>query len=165
MNSAHIIRDIDASNEPEIELVARRMRLTLQEVVGPEEGEAMYTMDWLIQRVKFHLEPANCIGRVLLAEALGGEIVAHCILRIEADDEGEFGLFSTFYVEPNSRRRGLAERFVAEGEAWFRQHGLTQFRTYTAETNVPLHRLMERHGYAITFRKNAMVAFVKSLAD
>lgn len=165
MNPAHVIRDIDPTSDQEIELVARRMRLTLQEVVGPEEGAAMYSMEWLIQRVKFHLEPGSCAGRVLVAQEPSGEVIAHCILRVESDEEGEFGLFSTFYVEPNSRRKGLAERFVQEGEAWFRARGLTQFRTYTAETNVPLHQLMERHGYAITLRKNAMVALVKNVSS
>lgn len=158
-----IVRDIDPERPEEIELVARRMRLTLQEVVGPTEGEAMYTMDWLVQRVMFHLDPDSCRGRVLVVELPTGEIVAHCILRVESDEEGEFGLFSTFYVEPSSRRLGIANRFVQEGEAWFQQLGLREFRTYTAETNEPLHRLMGSHGYAIALRKNDMVALVKTL--
>lgn len=157
------VRDINPQSPEEVHLVARRMRLTLQEVVGTAEGEAMYTMDWLVQRVMFHLDPASCRGRVLVVELPTGEIVAHCILRIESDEASEFGLFSTFYVEPSARRLGIASRLIQEGEAWFQQHGLREFRTYTAETNEPLHRLMRRHGYAIALRKNDMVSLVKEL--
>ncbi|MBS1721697.1 MAG: GNAT family N-acetyltransferase [Armatimonadetes bacterium] len=157
------IRDIDPSNEAEIILVAERMRATLMEVVGAEEGEAMYSMDWLVDRVKFHLDPGRCTGRVILAE-LGTEIAGHCILRVEKDEDGaEFGLFSTFYVAPERRRRRIADRFVDLGEEWFKSLGLGCARTYTAETNDPLHRLMESHGYVIELRKNEMVSFMKPI--
>lgn len=158
-----IIRDINPEHPEEVHLVAARMRLTLQEVVGTAEGEAMYTMDWLVQRVLFHLDPASCRGRVMVVELPTGEIVAHCILRIESEEAAEFGLFSTFYVKPSDRRLGIASRLVQEGEAWFQEHGLREFRTYTAETNEPLHRLMRRHGYEVALRKNDMVSLVKIL--
>lgn len=158
-----LLRDIDPACDAEIAVVAERMRLTLMEVVGTEAGEAMYTMDWLVQRVRFHLDPGQCRGRVIVAEA-EGEIVGHTILRRQTEETwGEFGLFSTFYVVPEWRRRGVADRFVTVGEAWFLDEGLPQARTYTAHDNRPLHGLMERHGYAIDLRRDDMVSFVKTL--
>ena len=38
---------MNADADDEVALVARRMRLTLMEVIGDEEGQAMYSMEWL----------------------------------------------------------------------------------------------------------------------
>src|SRR5437762_9348922 len=54
------IRPVDPTSESELELAARRMRLTLNEVLGEEAGTALYSMEWLRQRVLWHLNPANC---------------------------------------------------------------------------------------------------------
>ncbi|MEQ1936174.1 MAG: hypothetical protein ABL962_20145, partial [Fimbriimonadaceae bacterium] len=83
------IRPLNPNSIEEIELVAKRMRLTLMEVISVEEGEKMYTMDWLIERVKFHLDPTLCDGQVFLAEADDGTILGHTIVRIESG-EGYF---------------------------------------------------------------------------
>lgn len=50
------IREIDPILINEIELVATRMRQTLVEVLGPEKGTALYTMEWLLERVRWHLD-------------------------------------------------------------------------------------------------------------
>ena len=165
MSDGYVFRDIDPSVPEETALVAERMRLTLVEVLGEEAGGSMYTTDWLVQRVRFHLDPAQCRGRVVVVEGPDGAIAGHAILRHEADDGGglAFGLFSTFYVDPAHRRRGIADRLVTLGEAWFREAGLGQARTYTAESNAPLHCLMYRHGYVIALRKNDMVSLQKEL--
>lgn len=158
------IRPIDRSSDCELVLVAERMRLTLAEVLGKEEGEAMYTLDWLLDRARQHID-GRCDGEILLAE-LGGQIVGHTILRIEPDERlGLKGLFSTFYVDPNHRRKSIASRFLEEGEAWFRARSMKVAQTYTAADNRKLHRLMEGHGYRIVLRKDEMVAFSKILAE
>src|SRR5207253_11012083 len=101
------VREI-GSDAAEIRLVAERMRLTLIEVLGEERGGGMYTPDWLIDRLKFHLDPAQCTGAVLLAETEQGQIIAHTIVRIEPDPTGNIGLFSTFYVSPEFRKQRIA---------------------------------------------------------
>src|SRR4029079_19118147 len=101
---------IDPNSKGEIELVAARMRQTLVEVLGEETGGSMYSMEWLIDRVKFHLDPAKCVGVVYVAEDESG-IVGHTIVRLEDDDKfGAIGLFSTTYVIPDARRQGFAEQ-------------------------------------------------------
>ncbi len=74
-----------------------------------------------------------------------------------------FVLSSTFYVVPEHRGMGIASQFIETGEAWMRVKGLQKARTYTAEDNEKLHRLMFRHGYEIELRKNDMVSLVKEL--
>lgn len=143
------IREIDPSSDAEIALVAQRMRDTLIEVEGPENGVALYTMDWLRDRVRWHLDPAMALAKVLLAVDDDGQIVGHTIVRRESADDGAvFGLVSTTYVVPASRRFGIAQRLLEAGEAWMHQHALPLSATWTSATNTPLIRLYERNGYA-----------------
>ena len=92
------IRPIDPCDDQEIDLVAERMRATLAEVIG-EEGYHMYTLEWLRNRVRWHLQRDQCVGRVLLAIDAEGSIMGHIIARVEeASTMTPVGLFSTIYV-------------------------------------------------------------------
>jgi ribosomal protein S18 acetylase RimI-like enzyme len=146
-----VIRSLDPGSDAEIDLVATRMRATLIEVLGEAEGASMYSMEWLRDRVRFHLDPARSTAEVFLAVLPEGAIAAHTIVRVETDDAGRtFGLVSTTYVEPSSRRLGVAHALLDHGEAWFRAHHLTAAETYTSDSNTRLIALYQAHGYAIT---------------
>lgn len=137
------------ADEARIGLVAQRMRQTLIEVEGEAAGTALYTLDWLRDRVRWHLDPACCTGRVWLAVAEGGAVAGHTIVRVERDERGQpFGLFSTSFVDPPWRRRGVAGRLLRQGEQWLRDQGLIEASTWTSATNAPLIALYARHGYA-----------------
>lgn len=156
------LRFITSKENAVIDLVASRMRATLVEVLGEEVGRSMYTQEWLVDRVRFHLDRSLCEGAVVVAEDLRGSIAGHMILRVEKDDCAQFGLFSTFYVLPCERRQGLASRFIVHGEQWMRKRGLSRARTSTGEANRPLIEIMEKHGYTIVLRSDAMVALEKT---
>ncbi|MBV6458627.1 MAG: hypothetical protein HONBIEJF_01760 [Fimbriimonadaceae bacterium] len=139
------------------------MKATLVEVLGEEQGSAMYTDEWLQNRVREHLDPARYEGQVFLAEA-DSDIVGHTIVRVETDETGErFGLFSTFYVDPTARGKGVAKNLVRAGETWMIDRNLSAARTYTAESNSKLIGLMESFGYPIELRKNEMVVLARRL--
>ena len=160
------IRQIDPTSDEEIGLVAERMRLTLVEVLGEEVGGKMYTMDWLIDRVRFHLDAAKCTGAVFVAEAPDGHIAGHTIVRLEPDDEeGTIGLFSTTYVEPESRRLGVAAELLHAGEVWMIEHGMKKAVTYTDRENEPLKKLYLSHGYGEKEMPNNFVALSKALSQ
>jgi len=143
------IRPIDRHAPDEIERVAERMRLTLMEVEGDEVGGALYTLDWLRDRVRWHLDPAACTGEVFVAEAAGEDVAGHTIVRVETDVLGRrFGLFSTTYVVPAWRRHGVAAALLVHGEEWLRAHGVPSISTWTSATNTPLIALYARHGYS-----------------
>ena len=138
-----LLRDIDPNSEAEIALVAERMAATLVEV----EGQALYDRDWLIERVRWHLNRKD--ARVLLSIDAAGAIVGHTIFRIEQQDDGQrFGLVSTSYVVPAARRQGYADAFLREAEAWFRAKQLPLAASWTSATNTPLIALYMRHGFA-----------------
>ena len=158
-----MIRPLDPGRPGELELVAERMRETLVEVLGEERGAVMYTTAWLRERVRMHLDAA--VGAVWVAE-LDGAVVGHTIVRVETDDAGaSFGLFSTTYVVPEARRRGLAQALLDEGEAWMRAMGLPVAATHTDEGNTPLIELYRRRGYRIVLRapESGMIRLARSL--
>lgn len=141
----------------EVELVAERMRATLVEVLGEARGQAMYTMEWLRDRVRFHLDPSRSTGAVLVAEE-ARFVVGHTIVRVEADGTG---LFSTTYVEPTARRRGVARHLLLAGEAWLSAHPIRELATCTARDNGRLIGLFRAHGYEETDATDEMVRLGK----
>jgi GNAT superfamily N-acetyltransferase len=142
------IREIAPDDEGEIDLVAQRMRDTLIEVEGPEVGGAMYSMDWLRDRVRWHLDPSKVLAKVYLALSVAGDIVGHTIVRRETGEAGaHFGLVSTTYVIPASRRDGVAQQLLEAGERWMESLDLPSSSTWTSTTNAKLIGLYEKNGY------------------
>ncbi len=152
MTAPVTLRTVAPDDAAAIDWIAHGMRRTLVEVEGEEAGTAMYTLDWLRERVRFHFDAPRCIGQVVVAEAdVDGapRIVGHTILRIEADAAGRrFGLVTTTFVDPPSRRLGIADRLLRHGEAWFRARALPEAATWTSSTNTRLIRLYAKHGFA-----------------
>jgi ribosomal protein S18 acetylase RimI-like enzyme len=158
------IREIDPDSKKEVSLVASRMRQTLIEVLGEEKGTSLYSMDWLLERVKWHLDPVRTTAKIFLAETPSLEIIGHAIVRIEKDDEGNsYGYFSTIFIEPGSRNRGIANTLLLHVEDWLREMKLPKVIYNTAENHSKLIRLFERNGYQITDRALEMVQLTKSL--
>ncbi|MCA0175581.1 MAG: GNAT family N-acetyltransferase [Proteobacteria bacterium] len=138
------IRPLDPASAAEIDLVAQRMRATLIEVEGEAVGEALYTLDWLRERVRQHLVPD---AAVWLLE-VDGAIAGHTIVRRETDGAGHaFGLISTTYVLPAVRRQGHAAALLAAGEAWMQTQDLARSATWTSVTNTALIALYTAQGY------------------
>lgn len=150
-----VIRPLDPSSWAERELVALRMRLTLEEVLGVERGRGLYTMDWLRERVDFHLEH----GMIFLAQDEHGILAGHTILRLEPEE----GLFSTIYVDPAFRRRSVARLLVGRGEEWLRGQGARLAATYTDEHNHGLQQLFLGLGYGLEPQRDAFVRLFKRL--
>lgn len=145
------IREINPLAEAEIELVAQRMRATLVEVEGPEVGVALCSMDWLRDRVRWHLDGASVTAKIFLAVRPDGDIVGHTIVRHEVDQAGNaFGLFSTTYVIPAARRGGMADALLRTGEQWMREQALGSAATWTSSTNSKLISLYAKRGYSQT---------------
>lgn len=157
------IRPIDPDSTGEVALVATRMRDTLIEVLGQERGGSMYSHEWLEARVRWHLDAAQCTGAVFLAE-LDGRVVGHSIVRVEPDaDQTDIGLFSTTYVEPAARRRGVAGRLLERGEAWMRARGMTIAVTYTDRANANLQALYIGRGYTLSDMPEDFVRLARTL--
>lgn len=158
------IRELDPDSDIEIDLVATRMRLTLMEVIDPVQGDAMYTLDWLRDRVRFHLDPSRQAA-VFVACADDGTIIGHTIVRAQVEEDGEFGLFSTTYVVPEARRGGIAQSLLQRGELWMLLQGMLRAATYTSKSNDKLIRLYESRGYAIDLRSDEMVRLSRSFVQ
>ena len=162
----HRIRPLNPDSAEEIELVATRMRLTLMEVLGEETGGSYYTMDWLRERVRWHLDPASSKARILLAVDGGGHMAGHTIVRVEREESGRvFGLFATTFVEPESRQQAMADHLLLAGEAWMKTQGLTVAATDTSRKNTPLIQLYRKHGYEIIETADDMIGWAVHSSD
>ena len=159
-----LIRPIHVATDDEIKLVAARMRTTLVEVLDEERARGMYTMDWLVERVRSHLDGGKYTGQVFVAEAGPENIVGHTIVRVDEDEAGATtGLFSTFYVVPSARHSGVASRLLKRGEEWMLEQGLSRARTYTHEDNPGLQHLCMAHGYSMKPIPEQFVVLEKAL--
>jgi GNAT superfamily N-acetyltransferase len=143
------IREINSTCAAEITLVAQRMLDTLMEIEGPERGAAIHSLQWLEDRVRWHLDPAMTTAQVLVAVGPGRAIIGHSIFRIESPDLDPFGLIATTYVVPSSRKSGWAATFLDRAHTWFRDQGISVSCTWTSGSNTPLISLYERFGYTI----------------
>jgi GNAT superfamily N-acetyltransferase len=158
------IRAIDSTATDAIELIAKRMLLTLIEVLGEERGRSMYTLEEAIQRVMWHLNSDQSMARVFVAENSRDEMVGHTIVRVDDDGEGgDIGLFATTYVVPEVRRAGVAGHLLATGEHWMREQGLPVAATYTEENNTKLQQLYLQRGYSMTAMPKRFVKLAKPL--
>ena len=145
------IREINAASAAEVALVAQRMRQTLIEVEGEAVGTALYSLEWLQERVRWHLDPDTCTGAVFLAIGEDEGILGHTIVRVELQETvTRFGLFTTTYVDPAARRRAVADRLLIHGEQWMKRLRLDEAATWTSGTNLKLIRLYAKHGYVVT---------------
>lgn len=161
------IRPLDGADAAEVARVADRMRATLVEVLGAERGAAMYTAEWLRDRVRAHLDPRQLDGAGFVAAADdGGDIVGHLLARPELDDGRPIGLIATVWVEPAWRGRGIATALFDAGEAWLRGRGLAVHAYDTAGDHAAMQALLERRGYRVSFRDPGlgMVRFARPAA-
>lgn len=155
---------LDREADETIELIARRMHLTLVEVLDEERANALYSNDELIDRVRWHLDDVP--GRraaVYVSVEPDGEITGHTIVRAEEEDGDFIGLFSTTYVDPKHRHAGIASALLRRGEAWMREQGLATACTYTDRDNTKLLGLYEKLGYQTEFLDAAWARASKSL--
>jgi GNAT superfamily N-acetyltransferase len=146
------VRCVAADESATIDTIADRMRLTLAEVLDPEQADAMFSRPELVERVQWHLERTDPDRRadVFVAEDRAGAIVGHTMVRVESDPDvapEPVGLFATTYVDPRCRRSGVAAALLAAGERWMVAQGMTTAVTYTDAENAPLIALYARHGY------------------
>ena len=164
-----IIRPLNPDSTHEVAWVAQRMKDTLGEVLGEEEGGGRYSLEWLRNRVLWHLDPDRCRGEVFLAEDSEGTIQGHCIVRIdrdEAEPESQpFGLFSTTWVQPEVRQQGVALELLARGEQWMHQEGMARAVTFTHPENRKLIGLYSRRGYQLTPVSDEFVRLDRVLAQ
>jgi GNAT superfamily N-acetyltransferase len=138
------------------------MRATLMEVLGPDEGRALYTLAWLEDRVRWHLDATRTAAAYLALDP-AGHVHGHTLLRTEEHESATRGLFSTVYVQPESRHQGVATALLRRGEEWIRAQNLPQAATYTAKGNQPLIDLFSAQGYTLSPASEEMVCLSKPL--
>ena len=157
-----MIREIDAKSKSEVDLVVGRMRETLITVLGPERGAAIHDLEWLRQRLYWHLDSTKTRAKVFLSENAVGKITGHAIARLERSEDGqEFGFFSTIFVAPEHRKQGIALALMHQVESWFRENNLYKIIYFTAKTNQRLITLFTQNGYQVNDADSEFVQLTK----
>lgn len=142
-----VASDDDAS----INLIARRMRLTLAEVLDEARADAMFEHDELVERVRWHLDRTVPDRHAdVFTASVDGQMVGHTMVRLDAVDGEELGLFATIYVTPSARRWGVASALVQAGEEWMVERGLALAATFTDAHNERLLAFFRDRGYECT---------------
>ncbi|MBY0316952.1 MAG: GNAT family N-acetyltransferase [Bdellovibrionales bacterium] len=156
-----LIREINSSSNDEISWVAERMRATLIDVLGRNIGEGLYSMDWLNERVRWHIDSKKTTGKVFISENPEQEKTGQAIARLEHRDGERYGYFATLYVEPNFRRQGIAAQLMLQVERWFKKLKMSKIVYNTAKSNDRLISLFKRQGYRITLEHKDMIQLTK----
>ncbi len=164
MEHDYHIRELRPGASEEIEFVAKGMRQTLIEVLGEERGASMYSMAFLLQRVRYHVDSEEVVAAVYLATDRSGALKGHTMVRIDDDGSGtELGLFATTYVMPAARNHGIASRLLDRGEQWMRDQQMSIAATYTDKENRKLQALYIGRGYDMSPMPNDFVKLAKVL--
>jgi GNAT superfamily N-acetyltransferase len=113
---------------------------------GLEEGY----MGWLSRRLD---EP-----RMLIYVARDrGEVVGMILVTIQKEvpiyTYDEYALVQDIAVKESHRRRGIAQRLLAEAGTWTKKQGLTQLRLMVAEMNPGARAAFEAAGFVPTYRE------------
>lgn len=168
--AAAVVRRLEPDERATIDLIARRMRLTLVEVLGDDRADEMFDHADLVARVEWHLDrfDPERHADVFVASDASGRITGHTLVRMERDDPFEtqpVGLFATTYVVPAARRSGVASALLRRGELWMRRQGLDTAVTFTDPSNERLRLLYARHGYQWERVDDEWVRASKTLTD
>ncbi|HVX83455.1 MAG TPA: GNAT family N-acetyltransferase [Phycisphaerae bacterium] len=84
--------------------------------------------------------------------------VVGCIL-VTIDKEipiyvySEYAFIQDMAVRETHRRRGIAQRLLADAAAWARGHGLTQLRLMVADQNPAARKAFEKAGFLPTYQE------------
>ena len=96
------------------------------------------------QSMRLFVEAENAWATV--AES-SGEIAGFCIIHRERAATMDLGYVITIDVAEKSRRRGIGERMLADGEAWVHAFGGTGIMLHAFVKNAGALRFYERIGY------------------
>ena len=161
MHPRPFIRPINPKDKTEIRDVVQKMRATLVEVMGTKQGEEYYSDEWLEHRVYFHLnlKESACI---FLAD-IHDKTIGQAIVRIEKEDEKAYGFFSTLYVCPEYRRRGIAKCLIESVLKWCEAHSLSRVIYNTAADHHSVIHLFKSFDFKeILWSTNQMVQLERS---
>ena len=122
----------------------------------------MYTLEWLEERVRWHIRAETCPGAVFVVGTPAQDWLAHCIVRASEGVTDE-GLFATTYVRPEARRRGIAGGLIEHGEVWMAHQGFRTARSYPHPDNRPLQALYRARGYTLQREDDAFVSLSRAL--
>ena len=149
------LRDIDVTNEAEINLIVERAMETVLETIPEFERSreialntfSNFTFDQMKEMFKRDYD--NPDHRTIVAvDKNANSVVGHAIFSLKVDSENQnFGFCYSRFVHPNARKNGIASAFLKEQEKWWRERNASYILAQTHETNIKLQKLFLKHGF------------------
>jgi GNAT superfamily N-acetyltransferase len=110
-------------------------------------------LGWLTRRLS---EPRMLI-EVARDKELDGAVVGMVLVTIEKEvpiyTYSEYAFIQDMAVRESHRRRGIAQRLLADAAAWAKGHGLGQLRLMVAEQNLGARGAFEKAGFRKTYQE------------
>jgi len=118
------------------------------------EGLPEGYLRWFTKRLH---DPRMCIGvarhRTTAAAPVVGMILATIIEEIPIYTFKEYAMIQDMAVRPEYRRRGIAQRLLADAAAWAKGHGVNQLRLMVANQNPDARAAFEKAGFRPTYQE------------
>ena len=116
------------------------------------EGLAEGYLKWMTRRLG---DPRMLIqvARDSTAGAVAGMILANIMDEIPIYSFKEYAFVQDMAVREGYRRRGVAQRLLADAAAWAKGHGLNQLRLMVAHHNPAARAAFEKAGFLPTYQE------------
>jgi ribosomal protein S18 acetylase RimI-like enzyme len=160
-HAAYRIRDLDPTNESEVDTVVRMCMTTVLDTIPEFEHDeerarrSLPNFTFARMRDMIRADLSRPTHRFLVAVDADGRVVGHSMISRKVTPEGRrFGYFFSRYVEPEHRKKGVAGGLMEEALVWFRGYDWDYLLAHTHSSNEPLRRLFERHGFRVAERRD-----------
>jgi len=161
------IRDIQKELPQEVDLVVHRCMHTVLETIPEFQGDAElalktfpnFTFEQMKKMILDSLEKPN--HRILVAVDNEQKVHGHAIFSHKMDEQGtSYGFCFSRFVDPEHRRKGLAERLLQAAEQWWKENGAQYAVASTHVTNHKLQGLFLKNGYTMSEPKKGKLEMV-----
>ncbi len=155
MPNLYEIRALDPRNPSELDTVTCFAVMTIWES-RPEfrvDPRTLPGYGWTDTHARLKAGLRSEDNRYLVAVDGDGYIVGDSIVVIRHDQSGaKFGYFWSRYVLPRARRQGLATKFLADAESWFRSKRAGYAEVHIHTENQALRGVFTQRGYKVAER-------------
>jgi GNAT superfamily N-acetyltransferase len=160
-------REIDKTNEVEIDIVTKRCMDTVLETIPEFENDPQkahtafgnFTFDQMKQMIGGSLSSSNHRTLVVVDDETN-QLIGHAIFSVKEDSDGRiYGSCYSRYVMPSFRRIGIASALLSAAEQWWTSKGAEYATAQTHIGNIALQKLFNNHGFSVSEEKTGKFPF------
>ena len=147
-----VIREVDLSNEAEVNTIAAFSMLTILETLPDARRDPSIVPNLSVEAMAemYRGDLGREDRRYWACENAEGTIVGHAIALLRTDESGLLHGYSyTRYVLPRWRRNGIARLLLQTAKRWWWEQGVLYVLAHTHSTNLSLRQLFLSEGFVV----------------